>query len=35
MGELELASRLIDTPMIAITGTNGKSTVTDIFGPYA
>lgn len=28
MGELELASRLIDTPMIAITGTNGKSTVT-------
>ncbi|MCP4680718.1 MAG: UDP-N-acetylmuramoyl-L-alanine--D-glutamate ligase, partial [Desulfobacterales bacterium] len=28
MGELEFASRLIDTPMIAVTGTNGKSTVT-------
>ena len=25
IGEMELASRLIDTPMIAITGTNGKS----------
>jgi len=32
MGELELASRLIDTPMIAITGTNGKSTVTESLG---
>ncbi len=32
MGELELASRLIDTPMIAITGTNGKSTVTAALG---
>jgi UDP-N-acetylmuramoylalanine--D-glutamate ligase len=28
IGELELASRLIDTPMVAVTGTNGKSTVT-------
>ena len=28
IGELELASRLIDTPMVAITGTNGKSTAT-------
>jgi len=28
MGELEMASRLIKTPMIAVTGTNGKSTVT-------
>ena len=32
MGELELASRLIDTPMIAVTGTNGKSTVTALLG---
>lgn len=31
-GELELASRLIDTPMIAVTGTNGKSTVTALLG---
>jgi UDP-N-acetylmuramoylalanine--D-glutamate ligase len=28
IGELELASQLIDTPMVAITGTNGKSTAT-------
>jgi UDP-N-acetylmuramoylalanine--D-glutamate ligase len=32
IGELELAGRLIDTPMIAVTGTNGKSTVTSFFG---
>jgi UDP-N-acetylmuramoylalanine--D-glutamate ligase len=32
LGELELASRLIDTPMIAVTGTNGKSTVTAMLG---
>jgi len=32
MGELEFASRLIQTPMIAITGTNGKSTVTEFLG---
>lgn len=32
IGELELASRLIDTPMIAVTGTNGKSTVTALLG---
>jgi UDP-N-acetylmuramoylalanine--D-glutamate ligase len=31
-GELELSSRLIDTPMIAVTGTNGKSTVTALLG---
>ena len=31
-GELELASRLIDTPMIAVTGTNGKSSVTAFLG---
>ncbi len=30
-GELELAARLIDTPMIAVTGTNGKTTVTTAF----
>lgn len=32
MGELELSSRLIDIPMIAVTGTNGKSTVTAFLG---
>jgi len=32
IGELELAGRLIDIPMIAVTGTNGKSTVTSFFG---
>jgi len=32
MGELELASRLTDTPIIAVTGTNGKSTVTAFLG---
>jgi UDP-N-acetylmuramoylalanine--D-glutamate ligase len=31
-GELELASRLIHTPIISITGTNGKSTVTEMIG---
>lgn len=28
LGELELASRLVDLPILAVTGTNGKSTVT-------
>jgi UDP-N-acetylmuramoylalanine--D-glutamate ligase len=32
IGELEFASRLIDTPLIAVTGTNGKSTVTVLMG---
>ncbi len=32
MGELELGSRLVDVPMIAVTGTNGKSTVTTLLG---
>jgi UDP-N-acetylmuramoylalanine--D-glutamate ligase len=32
IGELELASRLIDTPMVAVTGTNGKSTATALLG---
>jgi UDP-N-acetylmuramoylalanine--D-glutamate ligase len=31
-GELELASRMINTPMIGVTGTNGKSTVTALLG---
>ena len=31
-GELELAGRLIDIPIIAVTGTNGKSTVTAFLG---
>ncbi len=31
-GELELSSRLINRPMIAVTGTNGKSTVTALLG---
>jgi UDP-N-acetylmuramoylalanine--D-glutamate ligase len=32
IGELELASRVVRTPVIAITGTNGKSTVTTCIG---
>ncbi|MGH8011138.1 MAG: UDP-N-acetylmuramoyl-L-alanine--D-glutamate ligase [Candidatus Binataceae bacterium] len=32
IGEMELASRFIRTPIIAITGTNGKSTVTMMIG---
>ncbi|HEY6394324.1 MAG TPA: UDP-N-acetylmuramoyl-L-alanine--D-glutamate ligase [Candidatus Binataceae bacterium] len=32
IGEMELASRFLDAPMIAITGTNGKSTVTVMLG---
>jgi UDP-N-acetylmuramoylalanine--D-glutamate ligase len=32
LGEMELACRLIDTPMVAVTGTNGKSTVTALLG---
>jgi UDP-N-acetylmuramoylalanine--D-glutamate ligase len=31
-GEIELAGRFIETPIIAITGTNGKSTVTMLIG---
>ncbi len=31
-GELELASQAIQTPIIAVTGTNGKSTVTTFLG---
>jgi UDP-N-acetylmuramoylalanine--D-glutamate ligase len=32
LGELELASRLTKTPVVAVTGTNGKSTVTHFIG---
>jgi UDP-N-acetylmuramoylalanine--D-glutamate ligase len=32
MGEMELASRLMDTPLVAVTGTNGKSTATAFLG---
>jgi UDP-N-acetylmuramoylalanine--D-glutamate ligase len=34
-GELELSSRYIDSTMIAITGTNGKSTTTTLAGAIA
>jgi UDP-N-acetylmuramoylalanine--D-glutamate ligase len=30
IGELELAARLIRTPMVAVTGTNGKTTTTEL-----
>jgi len=32
VGEMELASRLFDTPIIAVTGTNGKTTVVSLLG---
>ncbi|RJR41143.1 MAG: UDP-N-acetylmuramoyl-L-alanine--D-glutamate ligase [Desulfobacteraceae bacterium] len=32
IGELELASRGMDIPILAVTGTNGKSTVTALLG---
>jgi len=32
IGELELGSRFVSAPMVAITGTNGKSTVTVLIG---
>ncbi len=32
VGELEFSGRLVDAPMIAVTGTNGKSTVTQLLG---
>jgi UDP-N-acetylmuramoylalanine--D-glutamate ligase len=32
MGELELASRFVEAPMVAVTGTNGKTTVTRMIG---
>ncbi len=35
LGEMELASRLMDIPMVAVTGTNGKSTATALLGHMA
>ena len=35
VSEVELASRFIDAPIVAITGTNGKSTVTTLIGEMA
>lgn len=35
IGEIELASWYIDAPMVGITGTNGKSTVTSLCGAIA
>jgi UDP-N-acetylmuramoylalanine--D-glutamate ligase len=32
LGEIELASRLLSAPILAITGTNGKTTVTKLLG---
>lgn len=32
IGEIELAARFIETPIVAITGTNGKSTTTSLIG---
>ena len=32
IGEMELASRFIDTPIVAVTGTNGKTTTTELIG---
>ena len=32
LSEVELAARFIDAPVVAITGTNGKSTVTTLIG---
>lgn len=32
LGEMALACALVETPIIAITGTNGKSTVTELVG---
>lgn len=34
-GEIELASRFLDAPIVGITGTNGKSTVTSLCGAIA
>jgi len=32
LSEIELAARFVDAPIVAITGTNGKSTVTTLIG---
>ncbi|MFH1090383.1 MAG: UDP-N-acetylmuramoyl-L-alanine--D-glutamate ligase [Pseudomonadota bacterium] len=31
-GEIELASRFLDAPLVAVTGTNGKTTTTSLIG---
>ncbi|MCW9025253.1 MAG: UDP-N-acetylmuramoyl-L-alanine--D-glutamate ligase [Gammaproteobacteria bacterium] len=35
LGDIELFARLVDAPVIAITGSNGKSTVTSLVGDMA
>src|SRR5205823_12040273 len=35
LGELELAARFIEAPLLGVTGTNGKSTVTSLCGAIA
>jgi UDP-N-acetylmuramoylalanine--D-glutamate ligase len=35
LGEIELASRLVRAPIVGVTGTNGKSTVTALCGSIA
>ncbi len=32
IGEVELAAQFIDTPIVAVTGTNGKTTTTELIG---
>jgi len=32
IGEIELAARFIDKPIVAVTGTNGKTTTTELIG---
>lgn len=32
IGEVELAARFIDTPIVAVSGTNGKTTTTELLG---
>lgn len=32
VGEIELAARFIDTPIVAVSGTNGKTTTTELIG---
>jgi len=35
LGDIELFARYVDAPVVAITGSNGKSTVTTLFGEMA
>ena len=35
IGDIELFARFVDTPVVAITGSNGKSTVTTLLGEMA